>query len=251
LFVFTKYDTLLSIFARPKKGEPMPKKSSASKRKTTKIELPKEFDVSAPSDHKCSGCCSPLNKISKTGYAAIIFTAVILFLIAINRGLVFAAIVNGKPIFRSTLIKTLTTRYGQQTLDNMISERLIADEAKKLGVTVTKEEIDTKEQDILKSFGGNVTIDEILKYQGMTKTDFDEQIRLQMLLTKLIGKNITISDDDISNYIATNSAVLTATDEAGMRTEAKDAILMEKVGEQIQTWFTDLKNKAKIMKFIQ
>jgi hypothetical protein len=133
----------------------------------------------------------------------------------------------------------------------MISEQLIGDEAKKQKITVTQQEIDAQQQEILKSFGGNVTLDDVLKYQGMTKADFDQQIRLQMLLTKLIGKDITISDEDVTNYIATNESTLVATDSDGMKKEAKDAILMQKVGEQLQTWYAALKEKAKIYRFIK
>ena len=132
--------------------------------------------------------------MSKTTKIALILGVVILFLVALNRGLIVSAIVNGKPIFRWTVNSTLMSRFGQQTIENMITEQLIADEAKKAKLTVTQKEIDAKEQEVLKSFGGNVTLDEVLKFQGMTKSDFDEQIKLQMMLTKLIGKDITITD---------------------------------------------------------
>ena len=110
-------------------------------------------------------------------------------------------------------------------------------------------EIDAKEQEVLKSFGGNVTLDEVLKFQGMTKSDFDEQIKLQMMLTKLIGKDITITDEEIATYRTNNSASLVATEEASIQAEAREAILTQKVGEKIQPWFTELRSKAKIFTF--
>ena len=218
----------------------MPKaKTSKAKKIVKTIELPQEL----PEMHHV--CCH----MSKTKIIAIVLGVIILLLVAINRGWIVSAIVNGKPIFRWTVNSTLMSRFGQQTLENMITERLIADEAKKAKVVVTKTEIDAKEQEILKSFGGNVTLDEVLTYQGMTKADFDEQIKLQMLLTKLIGKNIVITADDIANYRATNSATLVATDEASIQAEAREAILTQQVSEKIQPWFTELRSKAKIFKF--
>jgi hypothetical protein len=224
----------------------MPTKTSKSKSRQAgkvikTVELPQEFPEM---QHKSYG-------MSKTKKIAIVLGIVILFLVAINRGWIVSAIVNGKPIFRWTVNSTLMSKYGKQTLDNMITERLIADEAKKAKVAITQTEIDAKEQEILKSFGGNVTLDEILQYQGMTKIDFDEQIKLQMLLTKLIGKDIVITDDEITNYRATNSATLVATDEAGLQAEAREAILTQRVGEKIQPWFTELRSKAKIFTFAQ
>lgn len=216
----------------------MPKRTKIKISKA--IELPQEL----PEIQHKSG-------MSKTTKIAVILGVVILFLVAVNRGWVVSAIVNGKPIFRWTVNSTLMSRYGKQTIDNMITERLIADEAKKAKVAVTQTEIDAKEQDILKSFGGNVTLDEVLQYQGMTKADFDEQIRLQMLLTKLIGKDIVITDEEVATYRATSSATLVATDEAGLNAEARDAILTQQVGEKIQPWFTELRSKAKIFTFAQ
>lgn len=167
-----------------------------------------------------------------------------------NKGLLVAAVVNGRPIFTWQLNKTLMDRFGQQTLEGMISEQLIADEAQKQGVRTTQADIDTKQKEILRSLGDNVKLEDLLKYQGITKTDFDNQIKLQITVQKILGKNILITDSDISNYIATNSASLSATDPAALREQAKQAILDQKVGELLQPWFLALKQKAKVLRFV-
>ncbi len=215
----------------------MPKAKTKKMKKT--IELPKELPKM---QYKSCG-------MSKTTKIALILGIVILFLVALNRGWIISAIVNGRPIFRSTVNATLMSRFGKQTLDNMITERLIADEAKKANIMITQKEIDAKEQEVLKSFGGNVTLDEVLKFQGMTKADFDEQIKLQMLLTRIIGKDIKITDEEIATYRTNNNTSLVATEEASLQAEAREAILTQKVGEKIQPWFTELRSKAKIFTF--
>lgn len=226
------------------------KKKTHTKRMSKTIQLPKNLpDLTLPQVKNPLSCCD--RSWSKTNTVVVILALIILALLAVNRGLVFAAIVNGKPVFQLSLTKTLMSRYGQQTLESMITEQLINAEAKRVGVAVTQKDIDAKEEEILKSFGGNVTMDEVLKFQGMTKPDFDAQIKLQMLLMKLVGKNVIITDGDIKQYIATNSATLVATEEAALKSEAREAILSQKVAEQIQPWFTELKNKAKILRFVQ
>ncbi|KKR03098.1 MAG: Foldase protein PrsA [Microgenomates group bacterium GW2011_GWB1_40_9] len=228
----------------------MPKKTASHKvRQVKKVALPEELSITSTEDSCCSSQNCRLCGMSKTTKIALILGVVILFLVALNRGLIVSAIVNGKPIFRWTVNSTLMSRFGQQTIENMITEQLIADEAKKAKLTVTQKEIDAKEQEVLKSFGGNVTLDEVLKFQGMTKSDFDEQIKLQMMLTKLIGKDITITDEEIATYRTNNSASLVATEEASIQAEAREAILTQKVGEKIQPWFTELRSKAKIFTF--
>ncbi len=187
---------------------------------------------------------------SKTIYVLILAVGIIGLLLA-NKGLVVAGIVNGKPIFRWELNKTLVSRFGKQTLEGIISERLIADAAAKAGVSVTKEDIEAKENEIVSGLAGDVKLEDLLKLQGLTKEDFDSQIKLQLTVEKLLSKDISVSEEDITSYIATNRSTLTATDEASLRTEARAALVNQKVSEKIQPWFMELKDSAKILRFIQ
>jgi foldase protein PrsA len=144
----------------------------------------------------------------------------------------------------------MTDRFGKQTLEGIISEQLIADEAKKQGVVVGKADVDNKQAEILKTLGANVSVDELLKYQGITRNDFDNQIRLQLTVQKILGKDVAITEGDVDSYVEKNRATLTATEPATLREEAKQAILDAKVGEKLQSWFQELKNKAKIVRFL-
>lgn len=188
-------------------------------------------------------------KNTKLLYAVAVLLALSALLIA-NKQWVVAGVVNGRPVWSWELTKIMTERFGKQTLEGMISERLITDEAAKLGVVVSKEDIEAKQGEILKTLGGNMSVDELLKYQGISRSDFDNQIRLQLLVGKILGKDLVITDDDVGRYITTNSATLTSTTPAELRAEARQAILDAKVGEKLQGWFLELKNKAKILRFL-
>ena len=179
----------------------------------------------------------------------VILTLVILGIIAVNKGYVITAIVEGKPIFRWQFVNALVSRFGTQTLETMISETLIDKEAQSMGLSVSQEEIDKKEEEILASFGGNVTLDEVLKYQGMTKSDFDGQVRLQLIVAKILSKDIVVTDEEVLAYIEQNKASMTASDEATLRVEAKSILTDQKVSEKVQPWFTELKAKAKVLRF--
>ncbi len=228
-----------------------------AKKKKTKIAIPSELSIESPippsRDHvPPSGTSQTSFGLFKQSKSLIIGILVLLLigLFLTNKGLLVAAVVNGKPIFRWDLTRTLTSRFGQQTIESMINERLIADAAKKAGVSVSQGEVDAKEQDIVKGLGENVKLEDLLKYQGMTKSDFDSQIRLQMTVQKILGKDIVLSDADIDNFIATNRAVLRATDPGKLKDEARQAILDKKIGEKIQPWFLELKQKANVLKFL-
>lgn len=210
------------------------------------IDTTSEGMVSMPN---LSPMKSGLLKNPKALYVVVVLLALSALLIA-NKSWVVAGVVNGKPVWSWELNKVMSDRFGKQTLEGIISERLIAEEAGRQGVAVSKEEVDAKQGEILKTLGGNLSVDEFLKYQGISRVDFDNQIRLQLTVQKILGKDLVITETDLDNYIATNRATLTATTPAQLRTEARQAILDAKVGEKLQGWFLELKNKAKVLRFL-
>jgi len=224
------------------------KKTKTVKKAVKKFEplLRDDMDTSNCGDDQ-SCCCK--GKLGKTPVIVGVLAVILLVALAFSKGYVLSAIVNNKPIFRFQLNQTLMSRFGKQTIEGMISEALIAEEAGKLGVTVTQEEIDAQEAEVLKSFGGKVTLDELLKFQGTTKAEFDGQIKLQLLVNKMMQKDMTVTDEEIAAYKETNKAIMVSSDEAELTAEARKALMDQKTNEKIQPWFTELKNKAKIFKF--
>ncbi|EKD85701.1 MAG: PpiC-type peptidyl-prolyl cis-trans isomerase [uncultured bacterium] len=192
----------------------------------------------------------PQNKKITARWIFIVLLVALIALFLTNKGLLVAAIVNGKPVFRWELNNTLMSRFGEQTLEGIISERIIADAARSEGVEVGKTEVDSKIDEVVKGLGEDVKLEELLQFQGMTKTDFENQIRLQLTVEKLLGRDIQITEADIDNFIATNSATLTATEPAKLREEARNTIMSQKISEKLQPWFLEIKEKAKVFKFL-
>ena len=169
----------------------------------------------------------------------------------VSRGYVVAALVNGKPIFGWEVNSAVMSRYAAQTLESMISERLIADTAAREKIVITQAAVDENINNLVSTLGPNVKLEDVLKYQGMTKNEFNDQVRLQMTVEKILGKDITITDAEIDDFISQNKETLTATDEAGLRKEAQDALMSQKINEKIQPWFTQMKEEAKIVRLLK
>lgn len=184
------------------------------------------------------------------GIFAVLFIVIIGAYLA-SRGYIVAAMVNGKPIFGWDVVSSVMSHYGSTTLDSMISDRLITEAAQKQNVNITQKDVDAKINDLMKSLGSNVKIDDVLKYQGMTKAEFDDQVRLQLTVEKILGKGVTASDSEIADYISKNQTTMTATDDAGLQNEASQAIVSQKINDKVQVWFADLKSKAKISTFLK
>lgn len=171
-------------------------------------------------------------------------------LLLANKSMLVAAVVDGRPVWSWELNGVMADRYGKQTLEGMISEKLIESEARKQGIVMSPAEVSAREEEIVKGLGGGMKLEEILKIQGLTKSEFDRQITLQLTVQKILGKGLTITDADVNNFIATNRATLVATEEAALRSEAKQAILDAHIGDKLQPWFNELKAKAKVLRFL-
>lgn len=187
---------------------------------------------------------------ARVRWAGALLVIILVGLFLFKKGYIVAAVVNGKPIFRWELSQQLTSRFGQQALESMITEKLIADAAQKDGVRITQAEVSAKMDDIVKTLGPNVKLEDLLKYQGMTQADFEQQIKLQLTVERILGKDVAVTDSDIDAFIKENKATMTATEASALRDEARTSLVSQKISEKIQPWLTDLKSKANITKML-
>lgn len=160
------------------------------------------------------------------------------------------ALVNNRPITRWQLNQALVSRYGQQTLDNLITQTLVESEVSKLGIGVSQQELDAKTQEIESTLPQGMTLTQALELQGTTLADFSNQLRLQLAVNKHLENQVQIPDADIDKYLTENKSLLTATNPAQMRKEAEDSLRADKVRQLFDQWLTDLQAQAKIVKFL-
>jgi len=167
-----------------------------------------------------------------------------------NRGKFIAAVVNGRPITRFELDGRMVARYGDATLEEMINEHLVKSEAQAKGVKTSPEEINSRLEEFTKQIGENTKLEDFLTQRGFTLEEFKKQIELDILVKKLTAGSVNISDQELADFISKNRASLTATSEADLKNEALEILSSRKRNETFQKWFQELKNKAKVQKFI-
>lgn len=167
------------------------------------------------------------------------------------KNLFIAATVNGQPISRLQLISQLQKRFGDQVLDNMINERLILAAARQKGIFITSAEIDKRIKTIEDQLQGKMSLDEALKAQGLTKDEFRKQIEIQLSIDKMFEKEASVSSKDIDDYIGKNGDYYkNSTDPAALKEEVKSFLLQQKISDLFNKWFTDLRQKASINKYL-
>lgn len=167
------------------------------------------------------------------------------------KGYFIAATVNGQPISRFELNNQLLKRFGDQTLDNMVNERLILAAIRQKGVFISKEEIDTRVKQIEEKLTGAISLSEALKAQGLTSDEFRKQIEIQLSISKLFDKEATVSTTEVEDYISKNSQTYkNATDPVALREDVTNMLRQQKTGDLFNNWFTDIQKKATVKKFI-
>lgn len=185
---------------------------------------------------------------SKRDYLIVLVIG-ILVLAMVKKSWFVVAMVNGMPITNLELQAKLNQQFKSQIINQMINEKIILDEARKNNATAQEEEIDKKISDLEASVGGKDTLDSLLTQQGQTRTSLREQIRIQLAITKLYGKEATVSAEELANFLKQNKDQLKATDSASQEKEATEALKQQKLSQIFTQKFQELKQKAKIQIF--
>ncbi|OGM12165.1 hypothetical protein A2W13_00735 [Candidatus Woesebacteria bacterium RBG_16_36_11] len=173
---------------------------------------------------------------------------VILVLAYANMGIFIAAIVNGKPITRLQLAQELEKQGGKQVLDSIVTQKLIDQEAKKNNIVVTQQEIDnqmTAIEDQLKSQGTD--LDTALSFQGQTRDDLINSLKMKITIEKLLGDKIQVSDEEIKSYFDQNKDSFPANSKLeDVKSQIIDTLTQSKLSTEYQNWLQNIKANSKI-----
>lgn len=190
-------------------------------------------------------------RIRKSYFLTFLGLLILVAAIVLSRSLFIAAVVNQQPISRLAVIRELEKQGGKQALDSLITKTLIVQKAKEKNVTVEQKEVDGE----LKKIEANLAeqgqkLDQVLQLQGMTKEQLVEQIRLQKMIEKMIGK-ITVSEKEVNEYIEANKDSLPQDQEqAKLVASVQERLQQQKLNERAQKFLEDIRNEAKITFFV-
>ncbi len=184
----------------------------------------------------------------------ITFLVIVLVLTGVyfSRSLIFAAWVNGKPVYRYSLVRELEKQGGKQVLASLVEQALISAEAKKSNVTISEIEIETEIKKIEETISGQgISLDEALNLRGMTRKDLEKQISTQKIVEKILASKILLTDQEVKDYFNANKTLFGQNPVFDkVKDQVRAQLFQQKLSEQYNTWITDLKTKAKILYFI-
>ncbi|MBI3103619.1 SurA N-terminal domain-containing protein [Candidatus Daviesbacteria bacterium] len=176
----------------------------------------------------------------------VILVAGLLLLAVYKKSLFVAATVNGMPLTNLELQNKLNQQFRTQTLNQLINEKIILQEAQKSGAIPTETEISAKITELETSVGGKEALNTLLSQQGQTRDTLREQIRIQLSVTKLYESQATVSAQEVEKFLSENKSLLRATDSASQQKEAEESLQQQKLTEIFSQKFQDLRQKANI-----
>jgi len=187
---------------------------------------------------------------NKCRMAANIGGVLLIAMLAISAGCAqtkVVAKVNGEEITQEELSDRLMQKAGKQILDEMITEKLILQEAKDKNVDVSEDEINDRIDELKKQFPDEESFNKNLKENNMTLDQVKKQLRVQLITQKILKKDIVVSKDEIKNYFEQNKETIYKDKKfEDVEDQIKEQLGQQKLYQKQQGWIEDLKSKAKI-----
>jgi foldase protein PrsA len=148
------------------------------------------------------------------------------------------ATVNGDAINKDELYQVMVKQAGEQSLDRLITEKLIDQEAKAANVNVTDQDIMEEIDIIKKDFPSEEEFENMLAQYGMTLEDLKAEMKTQLQIKKIFEPQIKITEDDVKKYFEENK------DQYSTPEQVRASHILVETKEAAQKVLEELKNGA-------
>lgn len=141
-----------------------------------------------------------------------ILAAAALALLAGMAGAADVAVVNGKKLTREELTKKLWWQHAAQGLTELIDERLLLEEAARLGVKADPKEVEARYNSLAASYPDKAQFEKNLKSVGWTAADLKDLLRRQLTIrgTVIASRKLQVTDADAKTFFDANKEKLGA-----------------------------------------
>jgi hypothetical protein len=243
-----------------KKTTPKKNKTKDTKKKATpKKVIPKKVDLKEVKLPKVQGKESFQPVLKIVGIVVLIIASLAL----IDLGVQYinndysVAVVNGNRITKNQWYERLAAAYGPSIASQLIDEEIIKMEAKKAGVSVTEEAIDTEIDLIIQSIGGEEAFEAALVASNLPLKELRDQIEIDLLATELLAPDLEYTEEDVKAFFDQYSDVIfpeeTAELEEGellafenYKDRTEEVYLQQEVQNYKATWLAEKRAEYKI-----
>lgn len=177
----------------------------------------------------------------------VVLGVVLLLILYFGKSYIVVATVDGYPITRYSVVSELEKQGGQQVLDSLVTRALIINKASNEGVSVDQEDVDKEVKALEEQLSTQgLTLDQALEMQGQTKNDLFESIRVQMMVEKLLGGDIQVSDEEVSNYYSENKEFYADASFEEVSESIRQQLYQQQLSQKYQEWLETLRSEASI-----
>jgi len=169
-----------------------------------------------------------------------------------GKSLVVAALVNGQPVSRLSIIHDLEAQSGKAALDAVITRMLVFQEAEKKHIEVGETDINNEINRIRTQFKAQgQNLDQLLATQGLTNEKFRDEVKVQLLVTKILGNQVKVTDKELNDFLAKNKDLIAnEKDQAAAIAGLKQQMEQQKLAQKYQEWILTVRKNAKITTFV-
>ena len=114
------------------------------------------------------------------------------------------ASVDGEKITKDEVYNVLVGQYGPSVVETLINNKVIELEGEKEGIKISNKEINAELDNFIKSYGGEETFNSALEASGISLADFKKDIENYLIVEKILGKDIKITEEDMKEYFEEN-----------------------------------------------
>src|SRR3989344_5818126 len=165
------------------------------------------------------------NFLNKRNIIIALAVVLVLAILVLLKNQFIVVSVNGESINRLTLIRELEKQAGKKVLEGLVTNTLILQEAKKRNITITDNELNA---------------------------EIKNQIKLNLIMKKLLSDKVSVSDKDVSDYIDKNSKLIPqGANPADTKNQVRQQLEQQKLQEKGEELIKSLQDKAKINYFIK
>ncbi|OGR42162.1 MAG: hypothetical protein A2X35_06780 [Elusimicrobia bacterium GWA2_61_42] len=150
------------------------------------------------------------------------------------------ALVNGQKVSREELTKKLWWQHGAQALSEIIDEKLLLEEAARLGVKADQKETEARFDSLAAGYADKAQFEKNLKSVGWSPADLRDLIRRQQTIRAVLitAKKLSVTDAEAKDFFDKNKERMGAPESVKLsqifvntRAEADDAYeLLTSVG---------------------
>lgn len=188
-------------------------------------------------------------------YAVAAVLVVIGLLFAASRYWVIAWVDN-KPVTKFELYSMLVKNDAGKTTEDLIIQKLLESESSRRKVIIGKAEIESEVKKVETQQQGAEKLDELLKANGMTRDDFMDRVKRQLLMGKMFGEGVNITEEDVNKYLEENKQQLPpevlsrpeGSEAAKLKEGVKEQLKWTKVSENYKAWLDENLKSSRVVR---